>query len=91
MEQIFVERGYKGHGITDTNIYIAGHKRGIAPTLKIKLKRRSAIEPVIGHLKSDHRMGTNYLLGLSRDKINAICAAIGFNLKKLPGMTAVDK
>jgi IS5 family transposase len=89
LKQVFVDRGYKGHGITDTNIYLAGQKRGITPTLKRKLKRRSAIEPVIGHLKSDHRMGTNYLLGKSGDKINAICSAIGFNLKKILGMIAV--
>ena len=86
LKQVYVDRGYKGHGITDTDIYISGQRRGITPTIKRKLKRRSAIEPVIGHLKSDHRMGTNYLLGKSGDKINAICAAIGFNLKKLLGM-----
>ena len=86
LKQVFVDRGYKGHGITDIPIFIAGQKRGITPTINKKLKRRSAIEPVIGHMKSDHRMGTNYLLGKAGDKINATCAAIGFNLRKLLGM-----
>ena len=46
-------------------------------------KRRSAIEPVIGHMKQDHRMDRNYLKGTEGDKMNAILAACGFNLRKL--------
>jgi IS5 family transposase len=46
-------------------------------------KRRSAIEPIIGHVKSDHRMGRNYLKGETGDMINAILAGCGFNLRKL--------
>lgn len=48
-----------------------------------KFRRRAAIEPVIGHLKSDFRMGQNYLCGLSSPKINAMLAATGWNLKKM--------
>jgi hypothetical protein len=47
------------------------------------LKRRAAIEPVIGHLKSDHRMERNDLRGVEGDRNNAILAGIGFNLRKL--------
>ncbi len=46
-------------------------------------KRRSAIEPVIGHMKQDHRMDRNYLKGTDGDKMNVILAACGFNLRKL--------
>jgi IS5 family transposase len=46
-------------------------------------KRRSAIEPVIGHMKDDNRMDRNYLKGADGDKMNAILAACGFNLRKL--------
>jgi len=46
-------------------------------------KRRSAIEPIIGHAKSDHRMDRNYLKGEDGDKINAILAGCGFNLRNL--------
>jgi len=48
-----------------------------------KFRRRAGIEPVIGHLKSDFRMGQNYLNGINSPKINAMLAATGWNLKKL--------
>ena len=47
-----------------------------------KFRRRAAIEPVIGHLKSDHRMVRNYLKGFIGDEINLLLAASAFNLKK---------
>ncbi len=47
-----------------------------------KFRRRAAIEPVIGHLKSDHRMARNYLKGFAGDEINLLLAASAFNLKK---------
>ena len=46
-------------------------------------KRCSAIEPVIGHMKNDNRMDRNYLRGTDGDKVYAILAACGFNLRKL--------
>lgn len=46
-------------------------------------KRRSAIEPIIGHTKSDHRMDRNYLKGEEGDRINTILAGCGFNIRKL--------
>ena len=48
-----------------------------------KFRRRAAIEPVIGHLKTDFRMGQNYLHGNESPQINALLAATGWNLKKL--------
>lgn len=48
-----------------------------------KFRRRAAIEPVIGHLKTDFRMGQNYLSGNNSPQINAFLAATGWNLKKL--------
>lgn len=48
-----------------------------------KFRRRAAIEPVIGHLKTDHRMGQNYLNGENSPQINAFLAAAGWNLKKM--------
>ena len=47
------------------------------------MKRRAAVEPVIGHLKVDHRMGRNYLTGQNGDCINAVLAAAGFNFHLL--------
>ena len=49
---------------------------------KKKFRRRAAIEPVIGHLKTDFRMGQNYLHGANSPQINAFLAATGWNLKK---------
>ena len=46
-------------------------------------KRRSAVEPVIGHMKTDNRMDRNYLKGADGDKINVILSAAGMNLAKL--------
>ena len=48
-----------------------------------KFRRRAAIEPVIGHLKTDFRMGQNYLHGTESPQINAFLAAMGWNLKKM--------
>ena len=50
-----------------------------------KFRRRAAIEPVIGHLKTDFRMGQNYLHGEQSPQINALLAATGWNLKKMMG------
>ena len=50
---------------------------------KKKFRRRAAIEPVIGHLKTDFRMGQNYLHDTNSPQINAFLAAAGWNLKKM--------
>ena len=47
------------------------------------MKRRAAIEPIIGHLKAEHRMGRNYLKGRDGDLTNAVLAAAGFNFHLL--------
>ncbi len=43
------------------------------------MKRRAAVEPVIGHVKAEHRMDRNYLKGRLGDRINAVLAAAGYN------------
>jgi IS5 family transposase len=47
------------------------------------MKRRAAVEPVIGHLKAEHRLGRNYLKGRDGDRINAVLAAAGYNFSLL--------
>jgi transposase, IS5 family len=47
------------------------------------MRRRAAVEPVIGHLKSDHRMDRNYLKGREGDRANAVLAATGYNFALL--------
>ncbi|WP_245424685.1 MULTISPECIES: transposase, partial [Rhizobium] len=46
-------------------------------------RRRSAVEPVIGHIKNEHRMDRNYLAGQQGDAINAVLAAVGYNFSLL--------
>jgi len=48
-----------------------------------RFRRRAGIEPIIGHLKSDYRLGRNYLKGIAGDAINLMMAAAAFNFKKL--------
>jgi IS5 family transposase len=80
-ERCYVDRGYRGHGVTGTRVFLSGQKRNITPTIKQELRRRSAIEAVIGHQKTEGRLGWNRLRGVLGDKINALMAAIGYNLK----------
>ena len=83
IEQAFVDKGYKGHGITDKQVYISGQKRGMTRTLKRHLKRRSAIEPHIGHMKSEGKLRRNYLKGTPGDTLNALLCAIGHNMRMI--------
>jgi IS5 family transposase len=64
-------------------VFISGQKRGITPTIRRERRRRSAIEPVIGHLKSDGHLGRNFLRGTEGDAINLVLAAAGHNLRLL--------
>ena len=64
-------------------MFTSGQKRGVTDKIKRELRRRSAVEPVIGHLKSDHRMHRNYLKGRAGDAANALLAAIGYNFSLL--------
>jgi transposase, IS5 family len=81
--EAYVDRGYKGHGVDTVTVWIAGAKRGVTAAIKRKLKRRNAIEPVIGHLKSDGRLGRNFLKGELGDAMNALLCGAGHNLRKI--------
>ena len=58
-----------------------GQKRGVFGQIRRELRRRSAIEPVIGHCKMDGHLGRNFLKGRDGDRINAIMSAVGYNLR----------
>lgn len=83
-QEAFVDRGFRGtaHHPEDVAVYVSGRKR-LSRTQKALLRRRSAIEPVIEHLKDDHGMERNHLLGQEGDRINAMLTGCGFNLRKL--------
>ena len=85
-QNAYCDKGYKGNPkrLGETNIHLANwRKSSMKPSEWRWFKRRSAIEPVIGHMKDDNRMDRNYLKGADGDKMNAILAACGFNLRKL--------
>ncbi|MFM8933254.1 MAG: IS5 family transposase [Gemmataceae bacterium] len=84
-ERIFVDKGYKGHGHGGPGeVHVAGRiPRDATRTFRKLLRRRSVIEPTIGHMKSDHRLERNFLKGKEGDRINALMAAVGYNLAKL--------
>ncbi len=84
-DHVFVDMGYRGHGYNgDIDIHVDKRRRGrTAKSLWRWMKRRAAIEPGIGHLKSEHRMDRNRLKGKAGDRINAIMSAAGMNFAKL--------
>lgn len=80
----YVDKGYRGHDYqSEATVHIAGSKKKVSRTEQKRRKRRSAVEPKIGHLKSDHRLERCYLKGLAVDAINVILAAAGANLRRL--------
>lgn len=79
-----VDRGYRGHNHPHKfRIWITGQVRRTTATIKREMKRRAAVEPVIGHVKAEHRMDRNYLKGREGDRINAVLAAAGYNFSLL--------
>lgn len=87
-ETVLADRGYRGHPEVDgVNVIIPESSKPDATDyekkkLKAKCGRRSAIEPVIGHLKSEFRMARNRLKGIKGDIFNIVMAAVAFNLRK---------
>ena len=81
-ERIYVDKGYQGHDYPKKlRVFKSGQKRGVTGAIKRELKRRSVIEPVIGHVKQGHRLDRNYLYGMLGDKMNALFAAAGYNFR----------
>ncbi len=64
-------------------VYISGQKRGVTDSIKRALRRRSAVKPVTGRAKGEHRMGRNFLKGTHGDAANAVLAAAGYNFRRL--------
>ena len=84
LKRILADAGYRGHnapGVYKLRVFTAGQKRRVTPAIKRQMKRRSAVEPVIGHIKNDHRMDRNRLAHAQGDAINPILAAAGYNFR----------
>jgi len=82
------DRGYRGKSkVNDTQIVTPKPARKntskeAQALARKRFRRRAGIEPVIGHLKSDHRLKRNFLKGFAGDQINLLMAAAAFNFKK---------
>jgi IS5 family transposase len=86
IERLHADAGYRGHNAPPDykfKIYTSKQKRRVTPQIKREMRRRSAVEPVIGHLKAEHRMDRNYLAFREGDANNAILAAVGYNFRRL--------
>ena len=82
--RIHVDKGYRGHNHRHKfRVWITGQVRRVTRPIRREMKRRAAVEPVIGHLKAEHRMGRNYLKGRDGDRANAVLAAAGYNFALL--------
>ena len=86
----YVDLGYRG--VDADNPGVAIRHRGRFKTLNAQerklLKRRQAIEPIIGHLKADHRMDRCHLKGEQGDRLHAVLCAAGYNIRWLLRMIA---
>jgi len=80
-DRCYVDLGYRGHDVDDVTVFKARQKRGVTRSIRRELKRRNAIEPVIGHMKSDGLLHRNHLKGTQGDAINAILCGAGQNLR----------
>ena len=82
--RVHVDKGYRGHNYPNKfKVWISGQVRRVTAAIRREMKRRAAIEPVIGHVKIDHRMERNYLKGRDGDRANAVLAAAGYNFSLL--------
>ena len=78
-----VDGGYRGHRAHGTTVLITGTRRGLTPRLAKLLRRRSAIEPEIGHMKSDGRLARCALKGTIGDALYAVLCGCGHNIRKI--------
>ncbi|TIX20236.1 MAG: IS5/IS1182 family transposase, partial [Mesorhizobium sp.] len=86
ISRVLADAGFRGHNAPESHkfrVFTAGQKRRVTPAIKRQMRRRSAVEPVIGHIKNERRMGRNYLAHTQGGAINAILAAAGYNFSLL--------
>src|SRR5476651_2817838 len=84
VERVYVDKGYRGHDAPHPRrVFISGQKRGVFGVIKRELRRRSAIEPLIGHMKEEGHLGRCYLKGHTGDAANAILTAAGYNFRRI--------
>jgi len=82
---VHVDMGYRGHDYEgEAPIHVDKRRRGRTPqSLWRRMKHCAAVEPCIGHLKTEHRLERNRLKGAARNAVNALLAAAAMNFQKL--------
>ena len=84
IERAYVDKGYRGHDAQNPRrVFVSGQKRGVFGAIKRQLRRRSAIEPVIGHMKAEGHLGRRYLKGRAGDAANVVLTAVGRNFRRI--------
>ncbi|MBB4263070.1 hypothetical protein GGD64_007136 [Bradyrhizobium sp. CIR3A] len=84
IERAYVDKGYRGDDAQNhRRVFISGQKRGVFGVIKRELRRRSAIEPIIGHMKAEGDLGRCYLKGRAGDAANVVLSAIGHNFRRI--------
>ena len=86
LSRIVADRGYRGHNASPDHkikVYISGQKRGVTDAIRRDLRRRSAVEPVIGHMESESPYGPQLPPRPHRDAANAVLAAAGYSFGRL--------
>jgi IS5 family transposase len=84
IQRAYVDKGYRGHDVQNPRrVFISGQKRGVFGIIKRELRRRSTIEPIIGHLKTEGHLGRCYLKGRVGDAANVILSAVGHNFRRI--------
>ena len=81
LSRIIADRGYPARH--RFRVCISGQRRRVTEAIKREMRRRSAVEPVIGYAKTERRMDRNYLAGTHGDAANAVLAAAGYNFRRL--------
>jgi IS5 family transposase len=82
IERVYADKGYRGHDAPKPlRVFLSGQKRGVHGQIKRELRRRSAIEAAIGHMKTDGHLGRSFLKGRHGDQANAVLTAVGYNLR----------
>lgn len=77
-----VDKGYAGHDVPKPlRVFRSGQTRGVFGIFKRELRRRSAIEAVIGHMKTNGRLGRNFFKGRHGDHVDVVLTAVGYNLR----------
>ena len=78
---VFVDKGYRGASVDGVTIWRSGQRRGVTPSIRKAIHRRSAIEPAIGHMKNEGKLRRNWLKGSLGDALNAVLCGAGHNLR----------